>query len=122
MRFLLFPLVFAKGGAIRKPRQNGWVEEWVCLDFQTHRTPNKSGHGISSASEPHIFLDDGRWLNLGYPHCGFQCGYPSFILFSPKCMAARLKSRRRRKKSLIKALFSRKFETPYVVSYGNELI
>jgi hypothetical protein len=36
-------------------------------------------------------------------------------------LAARLKSRRRRKESLIKALFSRKFETPYVVSFGNEL-
>ena len=35
------------------------------------------------------------------------------------CLAARLSSRRRRKESLIKALFSRKFETPYVVSYGN---
>jgi hypothetical protein len=34
---------------------------------------------------------------------------------------ARLKSRRRRTESLIKALFSRNFETPYVVSYGNEL-
>src|SRR5208283_4131147 len=34
---------------------------------------------------------------------------------------AHFKSRRRRKESLIKTLLSRKFETPYVVSYGNEL-
>jgi hydrogenase maturation protein HypF len=33
-----------------------------------------------------------------------------------------LESRRRRKESLINALSSRRFETPYVVSYGNELL
>ena len=36
-------------------------------------------------------------------------------------LAARLKSRRRRKESLIQALFQGIFETPYVVSYRNEL-
>src|ERR1022692_2957414 len=36
-------------------------------------------------------------------------------------LATRLKSGRRRKESLIRALFPRKFETPYIVSYGNEL-
>ncbi len=36
-------------------------------------------------------------------------------------LAARLKCRRRRKESLIRALFLRRFETPYVVSYGNKL-
>jgi hypothetical protein len=43
------------------------------------------------------------------------------LILIPSCLSARLSSRRRRKESLIKALFSRKFETPYVVSYGNEL-
>jgi hypothetical protein len=37
-------------------------------------------------------------------------------------LRACLKSRRRREESLIDALFSREFETPYVVSYGNKLI
>ena len=36
-------------------------------------------------------------------------------------MTAGLLSRRRRKESLNRVLFQRKFETPHVVSYGNEL-
>jgi beta-galactosidase len=36
-------------------------------------------------------------------------------------LTARLKSRRRRQKSLIRFLFSGKFETPHVVSYENDL-
>ena len=36
-------------------------------------------------------------------------------------LRARLKSRRRRKKTLIKPLFSGKFETPHVVFYSDEL-
>ncbi len=39
---------------------------------------------------------------------------------APSAPAARLKRRRRRKESLIRALFQRRFETPHVVSYGNE--
>jgi hypothetical protein len=44
----------------------------------------------------------------------------SLLILIHPCFSACLSSWRRRKESLIKALFSRKFETPYVVSYGNE--
>ena len=53
------------------------------------------------------------------------CFDGKFIGYTEKTfreLTARLSSKRRRKESLIKALFARKFETPYVVSYKNELV